>query len=299
MKVSTVLLICTFSVSAFAAVDTNELKTLLHEWRWNPKDVDPSSFTQEQKDWMISELRERGDMSNVTEQWTTQRLLIELGDHGTAEKVVAEYLAEDASRQQITVARKTLESVTQPWVIPMLAPALLRDEPLERRYWEYGDSSLPRSAGSANIIWQIGWRSPSFSAEVRESARRMGYILNMEIVRDAVRQWWLENKEHFEKQDYAAVKPLDFEAARKQVTEGFKKQDSTALPKEPTVATVPPPPPPPPPKAVSPPSTVATAPKAAAEKSSFPMLKVLIAALGIAAAVILLWLLAKQRRSRS
>lgn len=192
----------------FASLDANELARQLHEWRWGTR-MDPNTFTQEQRDWMIQELRNHSDVSDVVEERRTCEILIQLGDRQTAEKVLEDFRkgSERDPLSENARARVTLETSAQPWVIPMLADELfLQQDP--KIHFDGGDVGImPRSTAAAWTIRGILKGSSAFPESVRESARRIPLAYG--TFRDQTREWWRQNRVHFENQDYSAVTPME------------------------------------------------------------------------------------------
>jgi hypothetical protein len=290
MKIrGSLLTLLIFCGTMHLSIADEQIQSLVHRWLWDRRTFDPASVSEEQMPIIIAELKKHDNRKDTVEQQIARRYLIELGDVETAEKVVSEYLAEDASWQQRSDTGAVLREIAQPWVISMLEPALLRDEQITQYVFTSEDAEPPpRSWEAAQFIQGIVIKSPAFSQEVRDWAKSIP-MFPAKVSRDDVRQWWLQNKEHLVKGDYAAVTPL--------------KPVSFIAPR-------PPPPPkevsavaqvelPPPAKSVSQPPAVATVPKTVTKHPPSSMGKILVAALGAVCAVIALWLLAKQRRSKS
>jgi hypothetical protein len=169
-----------------------------------PSEAELAALSSEEREEYIGQLRGVTDFKRRA----AQRLLIELGDRETAENVVAECINETPRGRQSQDASAVLAFVRQAWVIPMLEPALLRDEVIEKRVWTMDSGPVPVSVDAAACIVQILNRCPVFSDEVRQWAQKMKWELDVRVLRQTMRDWWEQNKEHFAKGDYAAVQPL-------------------------------------------------------------------------------------------
>ena len=179
-------------------------ESIVRRWLWDRGTFKPEVLDQETRVQAISELKKHDDPANVVQQDIARRYLIELGDLDTAEKVVG---ALSSTWEESHRAEGVLRGVTQPWVIPMLIPVLMHDEIIENQYPGSSDR-LPQSASAAICILVIAQRSPDFSEEVRASAKKAEWAPNIETYRTLARHWWEQNKQHFEKEDYAAVRPI-------------------------------------------------------------------------------------------
>jgi hypothetical protein len=135
-----------------------------------------------------------------------------LGDRETAARVVEEFRARTDSPTSESRFKQTwslLANSTQPWIIPMLEADLLTEEPAGTEW--LGESGVYRSSfAAAAIMFGILNRSPVFSEEARKWARTQGAVpgVNEEQYRATVRLWWRQNKQHFVREDYTAVRPL-------------------------------------------------------------------------------------------
>lgn len=146
--------------------------------------------------------------------YRAQRVLLELGDRELAQQLVRD--VRQGPTDGATFNRNydqsclTLSDCSQPWLIPLVADMLFIEEDA-RIYIDPGSDvgTSPRSTAAAYIVYKVLSRSPAFSPAVREWAGRLseGYGRGTEY-RQSARTWWQQNKAHFEKQDYAAVTPL-------------------------------------------------------------------------------------------
>lgn len=96
-------------------------------------------------------------------------------------------------------------------IIPELAPEMFKEEAM-RNVGSDDSMEQPSSYRIANVITQILSQSPSLTGEVRQWAEKQTGISNSlgdtgVTYRNAMRQWWIANEEHFRKKDYLAVRP--------------------------------------------------------------------------------------------
>ncbi len=200
----TLVLSVSFATWTFAETATE----LARRWMSDPPRSEEIALTPvESRAELITEIKR-----NVKHDFlvrTAQRILIELGDRETAEKLVAQAQSTDVSLGVSYRALEVFEGTTQPWVVPMLEPVLMRNEPITRDIYTYEDIERPpRSLMAAICIQKIMEKSPVFSQDMRGWAHGMAELLPHEKMRNVTRQWWLQNKEAFARKDYATVKPL-------------------------------------------------------------------------------------------
>jgi hypothetical protein len=169
-----------------------------------PTEAEVAALSEQELKEVITELRSVSDFK----RHAAQRLLIDLGDHQTAELVVAQFMAEEPPGREMQAASRVLESVRRPEVVPMLIPALFRDEPIDEPGGSIHQHPWPRSAYATLCLQRIAARCPAFSSEMRDWAKNLERWPNYLAMREKLRQWWAQNKEHFAKGDYAAVQPL-------------------------------------------------------------------------------------------
>src|SRR5688572_5262932 len=129
-----------------------------------------------------------------------------LGDIEARDALVKEYFR-DAVQGQAHRQGSLFAAAGDPAVIPMLAPALLRQEP----FYRAGDDafSYPMSFDTARIIIAIVRNSPAFSSDVLNWARAFpsNDTPPDEQLRTIVREWWYANELHFREGNYKAVQP--------------------------------------------------------------------------------------------
>lgn len=140
----------------------------------------------------------------------TQRVLVELGDRETANQLVVTVRCGPGANAEYDSARLTLGTCSQPWLIPLVVDILFADEKPEIYFVGDADvGTMPKSTAAAYIVYGVLSHSTEFPAETRERANLWLHLTDREAVyRQIIRTWWQENKEHFAKQDYAAVSPL-------------------------------------------------------------------------------------------
>ena len=92
-----------------------------------------------------------------------------------------------------------------PIVIEYLAPHMFLDEEFSTTTGTDVPTN-PVSFTVSSIILKTLQDSPAFGGEVTNWARRQKSP-DADSERAELRQWWIENKAHFEKEDYKAVKP--------------------------------------------------------------------------------------------
>ena len=92
-----------------------------------------------------------------------------------------------------------------PVAIEYLAPHLFRDEPFSS-VMVIDIIHEPPSFVVSGVILEILGNCSAFSSEVTNWARQQKGP-DPESMRAELRRWWEENKAHFEKEDYKAVKP--------------------------------------------------------------------------------------------
>ena len=126
-------------------------------------------------------------------------ILIQLGDREATEREVRRYVADG------THFDRTFSASGSPIAIEYLAPYAFSKEP----YSEISGSDMfiiPFSFSVTYLIFEILSDSSAFTGEVTSWARREK-VPDPEMLRAELQRWWNENKIHFEKEDYKAVKP--------------------------------------------------------------------------------------------
>lgn len=190
---------------------------------------DPSRLSPEERVEVIVELRRRAQSSDG-KQNTARIFLLRLGDPDTIGEVlnvfrkgrgdVTDYEQQERYGQVV----EALRSCRQPLVVPLLAEVVMIDEPYASDPY-FG--RLPRSFDAVFLIRDIVKECMEFNPEVRswqgfygysheqskEDLKKHGITCRASECswlhsRCLMRVWWQQNKEHFAKQDYAAVTPL-------------------------------------------------------------------------------------------
>jgi hypothetical protein len=199
-----ILILCLLVVATVNAEmpPREQIQSLLHQLRWDPK-FNASQLDDETRTHLIGELRSIEETQDIVERDIARRNLIKLGDRETAKQLVGDLLRGDDENQS---AYGVLMGVRQAWVIPMLEPLLMRDEPVGQKYMQMGPK--PPSVLAAVCMWRILARCPDVPDDVRKWAKTFEYKLELDPMRRQMRDWWEQNKAAFERQDYAAVKPL-------------------------------------------------------------------------------------------
>jgi hypothetical protein len=201
-----ILLFAYVLLGVFDSTSSAAARRSVSSWIYGrPSVAELSELSQKEKEVCIAELREYANTASNVRLRNAQRLLIRLGDVETAEKVVSELNTVGPAGGEPDRAAEVFSGVTQPWVIPMFEQALMRDE--EVAGWTMDKGQMPRSALAAGVICAIVRESPAFPDDVRQWAKYR-FADPLPVIRQQVRDWWAQNKEHFAKQDYAAVQPL-------------------------------------------------------------------------------------------
>jgi hypothetical protein len=198
-------------------------KEVVNRWLGDRSTFNATGLTDATRSDVLAELKLRTATGEPADQRLARYFLIQLGDRQTAAVLVNALLAPSGPGAETQLAVEILCDTTQPWLIPMLEPALMLDEPVKRFYgsvlWatsshqsidnaDVGEGPLPQSAAAATCVQAILMKSGAFSEEVRQSALRRNMQPDFRETRRSIRQWWQQNKPHFEKQDYTAVTPL-------------------------------------------------------------------------------------------
>lgn len=148
----------------------------------------------------------------VPNQSGAEILLVRLNDSETIDKMISVYQKYN-SRAAWSYIPKTFERAAQPAVIPYLAGDYFGDEPANANYGkegsttEFGIIGPPKSIYSGVITLRVIQAAPEFNVELKHWAKEVYElrIRNPEGFRKLMRQWWEQNKEAFEKGDYASV----------------------------------------------------------------------------------------------
>ena len=150
-------------------------------------------------------LRSRVSSGNLRLDSKAHLLLIEMGERTTMEETRRLYEG-DSVVASFSMQRQMQRS-SQPAVIPLVAQDLFRDEPAKMGRINSEFIDYPLSVRSADIIRHVLINSPEFPADVRRWAASYN-TRDAEKMRNAIRAWWVLNKQQIEQVNYEAVVPV-------------------------------------------------------------------------------------------
>lgn len=187
-----------------------EIRELGDHW-WNtPWEADRHNLSQTQLPIMVDYLRyvANGNIGGVGTDGA-RAALIRLEDEEQLTSTLEAFKSYDTPAARSVVSLFDLSAA--PYLIPYLAEYLYLDESANIVYIRRpGDEPIlypPQSVSGARAIARILVRAGEFSDETRQWARSVAKLSDIDL-RPVMRQWWPQNKKAFEREDYAAVKPL-------------------------------------------------------------------------------------------
>lgn len=191
---------------AYADTEIDEFVSLAENNVLTPGRVRP-----EIRDEVIVHLRAKLHPDDPCFPMYTSDSLVALGDEQTIERVIRQ-IKEKAAKTGTWYSIGQY-SYPQPLLIPYLAEDFFRDdgdtidEQVTRRDLDHLQISIGRVLDVLNILR----RSPAFSEDMHKWSENTIAVplklLDISKCRQVMRSWWLENKEHFAKRDYASVRP--------------------------------------------------------------------------------------------
>jgi len=206
------LLLLLLTIPATAQESQVGVAKKVDRWMWYSREMNEKSMTAGEKDEVVKELRHRLPSLDATDRQVALRLLVRLGDAETIAGVMQHFKQADENSAAFREALSLLASMDSASLISDIAEVLNVEE--EARLVTGGELPVrSRSVEAAGLLEMIALRSPDFPPEVQhwaEGIRWKGYAQ----YRGIFRQWWQQNKEAFDRQDYAAVKPLEPGATR-------------------------------------------------------------------------------------
>jgi len=155
---------------------------------------------------VIAELKRIEKTTNSAEtRHDARRELIRLGDEEIINTLINDLRGREKNWDACEDAYEVLRKSRRPSIIPMVITDLAD---LSEVYGRRGERPIgPPHDMATFLILEIIKTSPELGDRVVAPLRIRGFD-GMPQMRSSLLVWWQQNKEHFDKQDYAAVTPL-------------------------------------------------------------------------------------------
>lgn len=157
----------------------------------------------------LSEVDRKEAIRVIRQEFPSDRnYLIRLRDTATIEDTMTKW---EASGGQTRSPRWSLEKCASPWMLPLLAPYLHRDEPMGFRRAPSPEDKLDRGIShvTATVMRQIIVASPEISEAAKAWCRVYVYPHDEDPKQVyEMRRWWETNRENLEKERYDLLVPL-------------------------------------------------------------------------------------------
>lgn len=211
MKLICLLIMVPYLVLGSESVESLSQRLLKDKTsRLNANDLVPSHMRND----VISYVRKVRDREIYGNGTSAEILLVVLEDEEHIDKIILDMASDDAFVAMH--ASSPLGASGQLSVIPKLVDYLYLDEPagLSREFTNPKDKEFivpPLSADATGRIRNILRRSPQVSEETKQWAENLykpGKGFDTEAYRQKIRDWWPENKKHFETKEYDKIRPL-------------------------------------------------------------------------------------------
>lgn len=160
------------------------------------------SMPQAERETLQEGLRARISSRGLRIDSEALQMLVDMGDGQTLKEARTVYTG--SSYVASVDMQRHLQGSSQPTIISLVAPDLFREEPSKMVIINSEFIDYPLSVRSAEIIRRVLTHSPEFSEEVRMWAATLSSS-EADQMREALREWWVLNKERIEQKNYGAV----------------------------------------------------------------------------------------------